>query len=326
MSQRLCAISVDLDAIAHYRGLYGLAPQPAGETAVHGVALERMAAFARGLALPLTLFAVGRDLERRESAERLGELGRAGHAVENHSYGHRYDLGRLGPDEVRRELELGHERIVGAVGRAPQGFRAPGYGISDTLLAELDRLGYRYDSSVFGCPPYYLLKAAKMLGLRMRGRPTVAVLGPPLGQLAPIGPYRPARPWYRPGGRGVLELPIQVTPRLRLPVIGSTLLLAGRRFACRLVRACATGPLVNIELHGIDFLERQDGIEDVAAVQADVRLPLAYKLELFGAVVAELKAAGCRFVRLDEAAAALASVDQNVWDSDSCGTHSAKMP
>jgi peptidoglycan-N-acetylglucosamine deacetylase len=306
MTQRLCAISVDLDAIAHYRGLYGLAPRASGATAVHDVALGRMAAFAREHELPLTLFAVGRDLERRESAERLGELGRAGHAIENHSYGHRYDLGQLGPDDARHELVLAHERIAAVVGRAPQGFRAPGYGLSDTLLAELDRLGYRYDSSVFACPPYYLLKAVKMLGLRMRARPSVAVLGPPLGQLAPTGPYRPGRPWYRPGGCGLLELPIQVTPRLRLPVIGSTLLLAGRRLACRLARACATASLVNIELHGIDFLEPRDGIEDVAAVQADVRLPLAHKLGLFGAVVSELKAVGCRFVRLAEAAEALA--------------------
>jgi hypothetical protein len=306
MKQRLCALSVDLDGIAHYRGLYGLPQRERGAAAVYELGLERMAAFAGEHALPLTLFAVGRDLERPESARRIAALARDGHTVENHSYSHRYDLARLDRDEVRREVELGHARIAQAVGRPPSGFRAPGYGVSDTLLDVLDELRYRYDSSAFPCPPYFVAKALAMLGLRARGRPTVAVLGQPRGQLAPTRAYRPARPWYRCGGAGLVELPIQVTPGLRLPVIGLSLLAGGARVGRWLVDACSTEPLVNLELHGVDFLEARDGIEDVAAVQADVRLPLQRKLGLLGAAVARLRAAGYRFVLLGEAADLLA--------------------
>jgi peptidoglycan/xylan/chitin deacetylase (PgdA/CDA1 family) len=302
MNRRLCAISVDLDEIPHYRGLYGLAERDAGATAVYDRGLTRMAAFASEHELPLTLFAVGRDLERRESAERLAELGRAGHSVENHSYSHRYDLGRLDGEQARREVELGHERIAAVIGREPQGFRAPGYGLSDTLLDVLDALAYRFDSSVLASPPYFAVKAVAMLGIAARGRRSNAVLGPPRAQLAPRRPYRPARPWYRPGGHGLLELPIQVTPWLRLPVIGLSLLAAGPRLGRWLVRACASDVLVNLELHGIDFLEPRDGIEDVARAQRDARLALGRKLEVLGAAVAELKAAGYQLVRLAEAA------------------------
>jgi hypothetical protein len=302
LNERLCAICVDLDEIPHYRGLYGLSERCAGATAVYDLGLARMAAFASQHALPLTLFAVGRDLERSESAERLADLARAGHVIENHSYGHRYDLGRLGHDDARREVALGHERIATVVSREPQGFRAPGYGLSDTLLDVLDALGYRFDSSVLASPPYYAVKTVAMLGIAARGRRTKAVLGPPRAQLAPRGPYRPSRPWYRPGGHGLLELPIQVTPRLRLPVIGLSLLMAGPRLGRWLVRSCASQPFVNLELHGIDFLEPRDGIEDVAVAQPDVRLALDRKLEVLGAAVEELRAAGHRFVSLADAA------------------------
>lgn len=297
-----CALSVDLDEVDHYRRLYGLPGAESGPCPVYDVALQRIGRFAAEQQLPVTLFAVGDDLRRPASAEGLRRLARRGHLVENHSLGHRYDLSRLDQAAMRREVRGGHCAIEQCTDRPPVGFRAPGYTVTDGLLDVLDDAGYRFDSSVFPCPPYYLAKAAIMASLRLRGRPTAAVLDTPRVWSAPRQPYRPARPWYRPGGDRLLELPILVTPGLRLPLIGQTLLLAGERLARRLLRRCGHLSFVGIELHGVDFLEPADGLEGLARAQRDLRLPLRHKLAVLRGAVAELRAGGGRFVTLAEAA------------------------
>ena len=102
----------------------------------------------------------------------------------------------------------------------------------------------------------------------------------------------------------MVELPIVVTPRLRLPVIGTSLVLAGEGMARAAIRRCTSMGFVGLELHGIDFLSAADGLEDLVSAQWDLRVPLSRKLAVLDAVVAELRAAGGRFVTLAEAAAA----------------------
>lgn len=65
---------------------------------MYDVAVARMGDVAASLGVPLTLFAVGQDLARAPAAAALRALHGRGHAIENHSLGHRYDLVRLGPD------------------------------------------------------------------------------------------------------------------------------------------------------------------------------------------------------------------------------------
>jgi hypothetical protein len=69
-----------------------------------------------------------------------------------------------------------------------------------------------------------------------------------------------------------------------------------------LTRMCVGSPLVNLELHGIDVLDAQDGLQSLAPHQIDVRVPRARKLETLHAVVATLKEAGYAFTTLREAA------------------------
>jgi hypothetical protein len=62
--------------------------------------------------------------------------------------------------------------------------------------------------------------------------------------------------------------------------------------------------MVNLELHGIDFLDSRDVPEAVATEQPDVRVPVARKLETFNAVIALFRKHGYAVMRLDEAARA----------------------
>jgi hypothetical protein len=78
--------------------------------------------------------------------------------------------------------------------------------------------------------------------------------------------------------------------------------LAGPRGARLLARGCVDASLVNLELHGIDFLDAGDGLADLVADQPDVGVAKARKLTALVAAVDELRRLDCRFVTLSQAA------------------------
>ena len=302
---RLASISVDLDEIPNYFEIHGL-PRPSGPeaTLVYDLALARLRALAAALGFPLTLFTIGSDLARAEASAGLRLATDEGHEIANHSLDHRYDLVRLGRDEIARQVGEGARTIAQATGQAPVGFRAPGYTISDEVFEVLTDLGVAYDASVFPCPVYFAAKATKVGTIALRGRRSQSIIDTPRVLTAPTRPYRIGRPYWR-RGEGLLEIPIQVTRGLRLPFIGTAVTLAGPARARLLTRMCVGEPLVNLELHGIDVLDAADGLEALRPHQPDVRVPHQRKLAALTAVVEELKRAGYTFVTMREAAAAL---------------------
>ncbi len=300
---RLCAISVDLDEIPNYFAIHGLEPGEAASTAVYDVALDRLESFADSARVPLTLFAVGRDLAREASALRLARAHARGHEVGNHTLDHRYDLTRLPALEIAEQIARGADAIARATGEAPVGFRAPGYTITSDVLGVLKDLGVAYDSSVFPCPAYWALKAAAIGAISFRGRASHSIVDTPAVLLAPTRPYFVGEPYWTRGS-GLLELPIQVTRGARLPYIGTTLTLAGPTRAGLLTRMCLGEPLVNLELHGIDVLDEDDGLHALRPHQPDIRVSRARKLETLHVVVEVLREAGYSFVTMREAAKA----------------------
>jgi len=300
---RLAAVSIDLDEIHHYHAIHGLPAAAAAGHAGYDVALPRAAAWAKGLDLPLTLFVVGRDLDRPANAESIREHQRKGHEIGNHSLSHRYELTVLPRAEMEAEVDGGLRAVERVTGARPAGFRAPGYLLNDELADVVRAVGAEYDSSVFPSPPYYAAKAAKLFAMRLRGRASHSVLDSPSVLRAPTRPYRLGRPYWQ-AGTGLLELPIQVTPGTRLPFIGTSLVLAGPDGARLLTRTVLGEPFVNIELHLIDFLGQDDGLTDLAPHQPDVRVPFARKVQALTATVELLRERGFGFVRLDEAARA----------------------
>jgi hypothetical protein len=299
---RLCAVSVDLDEIPNYFAIHGLpAPTGAERSLVYDVAVDRLSVLAAELDLPLTLFAIGDDLQRPESVARLRAARERGFEIANHSLDHRYDLVRMGRDGIRRQIEGGADAIEQAVGARPVGFRAPGYTITDEVFDVLAELGVAYDSSVFPCPQYWAAKAAAIGLITLRGRTSRSIVDTPAVLVAPTRPYRIGRPYWK-RGRGLLELPVQVTRGLRLPFFGTSVTLGGPAVARGLARMCVGEPLVNLELHGIDVLDAADGLEALRPHQVDVRVAKDRKLEALRAAVAELRSAGYAFVTLAEAA------------------------
>jgi hypothetical protein len=206
--------------------------------------------------------------------------------------------------EIRAQIAEGSAVIERVTGRAPLGFRAPGYTITDTVFELLAELGVQYDSSVFPCAAYYLPKLAAIGAYRALGRPSRSIIDHPRVLRAPAEPYRVGRPYNRRGA-GLLELPIGVTRDAtgRLPFIGTSLIWAGRYGARQLTRAIAGRSLVNLELHGIDAADAElDGLQALRPHQPDLRRSAAAKLEILRDVVATLREANYEFVTLAEAA------------------------
>jgi peptidoglycan/xylan/chitin deacetylase (PgdA/CDA1 family) len=302
---RLCAVSVDLDEIPNYFAIHGLAPPEGGaSTAGYDVAFGRLEAFASDARLPLTLFAIGSDLARDQAAARLRDAHGRGHEIANHSLDHRYDLVRLGRDEILRQVDEGARVIERAVGERPVGFRAPGYTITDEVFGVLSELDVAYDSSVFPCPAYFAAKTAAIGAIALRGRQSRSIVDTPAVLLAPTRPYLVGTPYWTRGS-GLLEIPVQVTRGARLPFYGTSITMAGPTGARLLAKMCVGEPLVNIELHPIDVLDVDDGLEALRPHQPDVRVARERKIEALHAAVEVLKGEGYSFVTMREAARAL---------------------
>jgi len=304
----LASVSVDLDAVACYHRIHALADGPSGDAkfSILRRALPRLGDLFSAHGISATFFVVAKDLEEDPEGKAIvADLARAGHEIASHTYSHPYDLVRLGRAGMAAELDRAHAVLAAACVCPPVGFRAPGYEISAELIELLVERGYRYDSSTFPAIPYYLAKAAVMAAIRVAGRKSGSMLGSPKVLAAPRVPYRPAAGApYRRGRLPIIELPVTVTPTLRVHVIGTSLVLSPEWLRRRLVASALTTPHFNLELHGIDLADAAaDGYSSaLIAKQPDLRVPLARKRAALDATLSQARAAGASFVTLAEAA------------------------
>lgn len=284
-------VSIDLDDVGCYHAIHGL-QAPCAEMA--GIVLERclprfLELFA-ALGVRATFFVIGRDLERDQhatgrGAQLLRQAAAEGHELANHSYAHAYDLVRWSSTQIREDLTR-CDRLLGELGIRPQGFRAPGYTHDAALLTEVAALGYTYDSSALPSVPYYLAKAAVIAWLALRGRRSQSMLR---GARSFVGEALPRLCTGLADGHRLVQLPISVSPRLRIPLIGTSLLSGPVRFAAALRRRASSLEYFHLEMHGIDLSDpHTDGYApQLIARQPELRVPLRDKLsrlrELLGA-------------------------------------------
>lgn len=289
-------VSVDLDGLWCYREIHGLERRGAEDIdAAYSVGVRRLLDAFDDWGIRATLFAIGCDAERPAHASMLREAHRAGHEIASHSWAHDYGLRHRRIWEIRDDLHRAHHAIEAAVGEAPVGFRAPGYNIDPRMLSVCAELGYRYDSSVFPCPPYWLAKAGVMAWLRLRGRPSRSSMTKIDTLRAPLEPYRP-HPVYLhrrdPDSRLPLEVPMCVVPGARFPIIGTSLhLLGARGFAAVYPALRVAHPrLLNLEFHAIDFMDSRDpGTADLLGIQPDLAVPWEQKRALYADVLGRVE-------------------------------------
>jgi hypothetical protein len=251
-------VQVDLDGIWAIRECYGL---PGNEFLVRDPIYEQgvrnfLELFER-FKIQATFFVAGRDAEIPEKKEQLHEIVRHGHEIANHSYGHRIGLSRLQRSEIRADIERAQEAIQRAVRITPVGFRAPGYDLSPVLVRELADLGFRYDSSLL---PTFSGPVLRMIARYLSGSLIAkrAQYGRMIYGRAPLRPYRINldRPWREDPRSPLMEIPISVSPLLRLPFHGSVAIALGLRHVERIVASLVRRRLPIIYVfHGIDLVD-----------------------------------------------------------------------
>jgi peptidoglycan-N-acetylglucosamine deacetylase len=306
----LAAISVDLDSLPHYCRIQGL-PETMLDDRARGLvathAVPRFLELFEAVRIQATFFVIGSELSDPQLCSALRAAHAAGIELASHSDSHDYSLSRQGFDACLADLTRAEEQMVVQLGVRPVGFRAPGYTLSPALLQAAIVRGYSYDSSAFPAAPYYLAKASVMGALALLGRPSRAILDTPAVLLAPRVPYRPdgLAPYSR-GKAPLLELPVTVTPRTRLPCIGTFAVAAPLPLVKAAFDACARDALFNFELHALDVLDASDGIPAaLVAQQRDAAIPAARKLARLETLFARL-GEGRERVTLAQAAKRLA--------------------
>lgn len=149
---------------------------------------ERMLQLLERMGVRATFFVLGWIAERRPNLVR--EIARRGHEIGSHSHSHRL-VHQMTRQEFVQDLRRSVDVIGAAASRAPKGYRAPSFSVTEAtpwFFEELLAAGFEYDSSVlpmaryYGGMPFsprhpYRVKVGDGASLREFPIPTYRVLG-----------------------------------------------------------------------------------------------------------------------------------------------------
>lgn len=205
------ALSIDLDTLSDYARGYGFESHCAADPVyTHGLTRFLDALAKHGIRA--TLFVIARDAKVPAHAAILRRALEAGHEIANHTMTHPRRLSALSDSGRRREIVEAHDALCELAGRQIVGFRAPCYDVCRKTLNILERLGYRYDSSVHPSIIAPVIDAAVLVKSRFRKwdvRP---------GSYCQV--FSSLRP-HRIRQRSLIELPLTALPYSRLPFYGT---------------------------------------------------------------------------------------------------------
>ncbi len=145
-------IHVDIDDLWAIAECYGFEVARDWIHHVSSNSLPRFKKLFHEQGLSATFFLVGRDLESPAYVELIQELLQAGHRVANHSLTHSLRFRALTAAEMAAEIDGCHQMAQRTLGLEMEGFRAPGYAWSVSLMKLLDERGYKYDGSLMPGP------------------------------------------------------------------------------------------------------------------------------------------------------------------------------
>jgi peptidoglycan/xylan/chitin deacetylase (PgdA/CDA1 family) len=254
------SLSVDLDDLWAYQRTHG-DPEWERLGSYLPIAVPRMLDALDAAGCKATVFLVGADAARADGARTLGPIAARGHEVGNHSFGHACWLNRSDSAVIGEELSRADDAIRLATGRAPVGFRGPGFTWSPALLQAVADRGYRFDASTLSSfigplARRRLLGSGHFTGAERALRSDL--FGSFGDGLRPNRPYQ----WRLPDGRRLLEIPVTTMPWARVPFHQSYIVYLAsfsRRLALGYFRgalaACrVAGVEPSILLHPLDWL------------------------------------------------------------------------
>jgi len=285
------SISIDVDTLSSiYKG-FGCT-RPGGYTFVElHTGLETMDRFFEPYGIRATLFMVGNDFNYAKNHAAIYGIYNAGHEIANHSMTHPQGFRWLSAEEKEKEISDMETVCIQVTGYKPIGFRSPGWNIDDTAIPVLQKLGYLYDSSVFPTilmPVMKFAHWASMSGQKPQDRTT---MGMTKYMAAPLVPYRTdARSLSRKGQDGLIEIPVTVTPCLRIPFFATLLLFTGNGIFRHFYQSIRRKSMpIHFQMHLSDFVDyslpeladQMPPSSQGAYVPQALRTSLAQKLDIF---------------------------------------------
>ena len=252
-------IQIDLDGIWAIRRCYGLTEDDFFEhDPVYEEGIPCLLDLLSRKGIPATIFVVGRDAGMERKAARIFSILANGHEIGNHSYDHTLGLSLLQDEEIRANIDRAQKTLTGVMEKQnwgkenyPVGFRAPGYNAHPRVLKTVASLGFRYDSSLF---PTWWGFVMRLIDFYISGHFHEAKrqYGPFAGGLKPLRPH-PVKE-----GAGLYELPVSVSPSLRLPFHFGIILERGFDYYRRCVQGYISRGMPLLYLfHGVDFVDTQ---------------------------------------------------------------------
>ncbi|WP_435170145.1 polysaccharide deacetylase family protein [Falsirhodobacter sp. 1013] len=142
-----CSFGVDIDSVAGWIGSYGGADSPSdiqrGVFATE-VGIPRLLRLFRRHELQASFFIPGHSLET--FPDQMKMIVDAGHEVGAHGYLHENPIA-MTPTQEEDVLVRSIELIEGLTGKAPRGYVAPWWEMSENTAALLQKYGFSYDHS-----------------------------------------------------------------------------------------------------------------------------------------------------------------------------------
>lgn len=290
-SSQIALISSDIDTLESiYKG-HGCRRQGGYTYEEFEIGLNNFNTFLDEYNALATLFMVGQDLKSRKHRGIVKELHNSGHEIANHSYTHPHGFRWLKEEEQLEELINMEDACEAVIGRKPLGFRAPGWNISDDALPVLRERGYRYDSSIFPTSFMPILKMMNWLTNYSRPKRDRTTLGQANYAFAPTQPYEVSdTKLAKPGKSGLFELPITVSPLLRIPYSATFIISYGLGIFKMMTNSLKRlGSVIHLQFHLSDFVDYTSASLNTQTprggrgqyVPQSLKVPLLQKTTLF---------------------------------------------
>ena len=215
MNKPLASLSLDLDNQWSYMKIHGEEGWEEYPSYLD-IFVPHVLKVLEELDLKITFFIVGQDAAFEKNHGMLKSLADAGHEIANHSFKHETWLHLYTKEEMQQEIDSAHAIITQVTGKAPIGFRGPGFSWSKTLLEVLGEKGYSYDAStlptVIGpLARFYYFRTSNLSKEERKARKEI--FGKFSDGFRKLNPYY----WKLKSGYKLLELPVTTMPIFRIP-------------------------------------------------------------------------------------------------------------
>ena len=213
--------------------------------------------------LPCTFFVVGEDCRQEEDCRAIESLSLAGHEIANHSQSHLPWMDTLSQEDLEAQIVEAHQALIQVTGKAPIGFRAPGFSWTNELFQLLVKHGYEYDCSMF---PTFIGPLARLY-CKLSGSYKSNDDAPKQRFSSLSDALKTLKPHQmKVGDDTLVELPVTTIPLARAPIhftyisfLAQKSPWAARKYwnlASRLCRLRGVGP--SLLLHPLDFMGKED--------------------------------------------------------------------